>query len=308
VKIDLNIGSDREFSIPGALGRFEVRNLEPGMTLHRVNLRTLDDCNITGDPTPSVTPQITAEVCLTGLGELYCSTGPLLECTESTSMVLRADSGGAGVRFRKGQLVQHVGITMDVDVARQRLPGPLGRKLQSYVEGKGPLDRAESQTFTGELRRLARELMKNNRTSVSRRMREHGMALQLFAEVLHRLDETDRPGIRRREPWEIDIARNIERQIIGDPKTMLDPADLSGQYQLPADQLETIFRDRHGSSLAEFQRNHRLELARALLRESDLQIKQIAFEAGYTQVSNFSRAYSRHFGEPPKETRWRSQA
>jgi len=63
------------------------------------------------------------------------------------------------------------------------------------------------------------------------------------------------------------------------------------------------FRLLFGETTSEFVRRQRLELARDLLRTSDLQIQQIAQRAGYAHHGSFTAAFTRQFGCAPKELR-----
>ena len=51
----------------------------------------------------------------------------------------------------------------------------------------------------------------------------------------------------------------------------------------------------------------RLELARRMLGDSELKIVEVAAELGYTDSANFTRAFRRWTGVPPREFR-RAQA
>jgi transcriptional regulator GlxA family with amidase domain len=48
----------------------------------------------------------------------------------------------------------------------------------------------------------------------------------------------------------------------------------------------------------------RLERARQFLRETTLPVLDVALATGFTSASQFARAYSRAFGEPPSRTRF----
>jgi len=65
----------------------------------------------------------------------------------------------------------------------------------------------------------------------------------------------------------------------------------------------TGFRQLFGETTAEFVRRQRLELARDLLRTSDLQVQQIARRAGYAHHGSFTAAFTRQFGYSPKQVR-----
>lgn len=58
-----------------------------------------------------------------------------------------------------------------------------------------------------------------------------------------------------------------------------------------------------GQSPSELIEEMRMTKARDLITSTDLPISQIIFEVGYTELSNFSRAFKRYFGEPPSNVR-----
>lgn len=63
------------------------------------------------------------------------------------------------------------------------------------------------------------------------------------------------------------------------------------------------FRYLFGETTSAFVRRQRLELAHELLRNSDLQVQQIARRAGYAHHGSFTAAFTRQFGYAPKEVR-----
>jgi AraC-like DNA-binding protein len=65
------------------------------------------------------------------------------------------------------------------------------------------------------------------------------------------------------------------------------------------------FRRQFGLSTSEFVRRRRMEVARELLHDSDLQVRQVAHAVGYSHHSTFTAAFARHFGVAPKTLRGR---
>ncbi len=63
------------------------------------------------------------------------------------------------------------------------------------------------------------------------------------------------------------------------------------------------FRQLFGESIAAFVRRQRLEFAHTLLQTSDLQVREIARQAGYAHHGSFTTAFSRQFGFAPKQLR-----
>ena len=50
-------------------------------------------------------------------------------------------------------------------------------------------------------------------------------------------------------------------------------------------------------------KEHRMERAAALLRETDLSVAEIAGQVGYESQSKFTAAFKEQFGQLPKEYR-----
>ncbi|WP_433457645.1 helix-turn-helix transcriptional regulator [Pseudochelatococcus sp.] len=97
--------------------------------------------------------------------------------------------------------------------------------------------------------------------------------------------------------------------------------DIAGMFRLPAFSL-TMVAEKHGISpryvqalfeesgttFTEYVRKLRLELARHRLSDPAhrrVRISEIAFEAGFSDLSNFNRLFRRHFGDSPSGIRAR---
>jgi transcriptional regulator GlxA family with amidase domain len=66
-------------------------------------------------------------------------------------------------------------------------------------------------------------------------------------------------------------------------------------------QLERSFRSHIGCGVHEHYLALRLGRSRQLLRETSLSILEVALAAGFASASQFSRAFRRAFGFPPRE-------
>ncbi len=64
-----------------------------------------------------------------------------------------------------------------------------------------------------------------------------------------------------------------------------------------------VFKGMVGEGLMEHVRRLRLERAAARLKQTDMPVTTIAFEAGYDAHSAFTRAFQRMFGDPPSRFR-----
>jgi AraC-like DNA-binding protein len=104
------------------------------------------------------------------------------------------------------------------------------------------------------------------------------------------LSDTDREKLA--------LARSI---IMTDLESKLTLAMLAEQVGLNRTKLALGFKEIYGEPLQTYWRERRLAYARELLRERKVTVTQIAFDLGYSDLSSFTRAFSRKFGVLPKE-------
>jgi AraC-like DNA-binding protein len=81
--------------------------------------------------------------------------------------------------------------------------------------------------------------------------------------------------------------------------------ELSRMVSLSHSRLSHLFKAALGVSLNSFLSNRRVERAAQLVRSTEMQIKEITYDAGYKQVPSFVRAFHKRFGASP--TRYRRQ-
>jgi AraC-like DNA-binding protein len=76
--------------------------------------------------------------------------------------------------------------------------------------------------------------------------------------------------------------------------------DLAAHVQMSSSSLHQHFRQLTAMSPLQYQKWLRLNEARRLMLNEDLDAASAAFEVGYESPSQFSREYTRLFGAPPK--------
>jgi transcriptional regulator GlxA family with amidase domain len=97
----------------------------------------------------------------------------------------------------------------------------------------------------------------------------------------------------------LGVLRAMERSIeVPQPR-----AALAREAGISLRQLERLFQHHIGHGIHRHYRWLRLERARQLLRETSLPVLDVALATGFASSSQFARAYSRAFGEPPSTTR-----
>lgn len=80
-------------------------------------------------------------------------------------------------------------------------------------------------------------------------------------------------------------------------------AELSKKCCISQTVLKECFKWMYGENIAAFSRRIRMESAAELLRETDLNVLDVALQVGYVNASKFAKAFHAFFGCNPKEYR-----
>lgn len=99
------------------------------------------------------------------------------------------------------------------------------------------------------------------------------------------------------------LAQDARDMITAAPDAYRSVSDMARQLGTNPTTLRRAFQDAFGQPIFEFVSDYRMEMARDLLRDSPLQIAQIAYRVGYRSPSNFTTAYRRRFGHSPAHDR-----
>ena len=107
----------------------------------------------------------------------------------------------------------------------------------------------------------------------------------------------------REEAEQVKIIREIHDDLAQHMDRRVTIEELAHRYLSNPTTLKTVFKEVYGSSLAAHMKEHRMERAAALLRETDLSVAEIAGQVGYESQSKFTAAFKEQFGQLPKEYR-----
>tara|TARA_R110002050_G_scaffold289831_2_gene442987 strand:+ start:14229 stop:15260 length:1032 start_codon:yes stop_codon:yes gene_type:complete len=100
---------------------------------------------------------------------------------------------------------------------------------------------------------------------------------------------------------ELKRIRKIGQQILKNPAKQYNLEDLSVESGLSQAKLQDGFKFLYTRTVTEFIRHVRLELARDLLKTSDLNISQVVYTIGFTSRSYFSKIFKEKFNVSPNE-------
>lgn len=107
----------------------------------------------------------------------------------------------------------------------------------------------------------------------------------------------------REEAEQVKIIREIHDHLTEHMEQRVTIEELAHQYLINPTTLKTVFKEVYGNSLAAHMKEHRMEKAASLLRETDLSVAEIAGQVGYESQSKFTAAFKEQFGQLPKEYR-----
>lgn len=129
-------------------------------------------------------------------------------------------------------------------------------------------------------------------------------------------EETAASGLRFREPprppqkrpgslSESDIAvlQRIFRYVEEHLPTELKREEIAHLVHFHPVYLSRFFKSRTGTSLSRYIANRRIEMAKALLSQSELQVSHIVHRLGYFNPSHFTRAFKQATGFTPSQYR-----
>lgn len=78
-------------------------------------------------------------------------------------------------------------------------------------------------------------------------------------------------------------------------------SDICEAMQMSRSQLYRKFKALTNRSVSDYFRSFRLHRAKELLKTTDLNVTQVAFEVGFKDLSHFSKAFANEFGFPPSQ-------
>ena len=103
----------------------------------------------------------------------------------------------------------------------------------------------------------------------------------------------------REEAEQVKIIREIHDRLTEHMEQRVTIEELSHRYLINPTTLKTVFKEVYGNSLAAHMKEHRMEKAAALLRETDMSVAEIAGQVGYESQSKFTAAFKEQFGQLP---------
>lgn len=107
----------------------------------------------------------------------------------------------------------------------------------------------------------------------------------------------------RSEAEQVQLIRQIHDYMLAHMDRRITIDELTHLYPINPTTLKEVFKDVYGTSVAAHLKEHRLEKAAQLLRETELSVADVARQVGYESQSKFTAAFKEQYGQLPKEYR-----
>lgn len=134
-------------------------------------------------------------------------------------------------------------------------------------------------------------------------LRDRFMEAKLSELICLTLAHVAKPGVQLSHSEREQLSIEAAAEMLSTLGQRLSIADLSRRVGLNRSKFITGFRDRYGTTPAEFARAKQLDHARKLITETCSSMFEIAELTGFTSQSSFSRAYRARFDTSPREDR-----
>lgn len=174
------------------------------------------------------------------------------------------------------------------------------------ADGQGQEFRSSTLPIQSRMVMSVQDVLSCPFRSISRRAYMRSKALELLSTLIHVLEAgTERRGgagigVSAADAERLARARDIMTENLESNLTL---AELARRVSLNRTKLAVGFKAIYGISVQAYWRDAKLSRARELLMQPNARITEVALSLGYSELSSFTRAFTRKFGFLPREYR-----
>jgi len=206
--------------------------------------------------------------------------------------------------YSKGTRVQLVGIHFKSSLVRKFLKKDIFHYITEYSQSR--LKGHDKTSISEEENKLLREIFETHLSEEFGRLVLYNRILLLVEKTLNRLLLNELPASKKQRPIEKDVDRLKEvEKILSKKELKRFPSikELSQIALMSSSKLKTSFKEVYGMKLYEFYNHHRLSKAKRWIETGETNIKEAAYRIGFSNLSNFSKAFKKEFGMLPSRIR-----
>lgn len=185
------------------------------------------------------------------------------------------------------------------------LPGITGYRAKEYVEHAGFTKRAPIRRVNceKELNTYIDGILEAHQLSYTDELKRNGYLMLFFATLMEDYKKTV-PGMANQHSYPGGVyVKHAMDYIAYHYREKIKINELADYIGVNRSYLTSSFKKAIGCSPQEYLVNLRMEKAREMLRNTDMQINAIAAAVGYQDQLAFSKIFKQHFGASPKAYR-----
>jgi AraC-like DNA-binding protein len=284
----------------GWTGRFDRTGFNSGFHVHigALDVRENSEINVTGGGGEAV---ISAFAVTKGRAKLKPIGHPAIPFLPRTALVQHNRNRQAAFLLPGKQRMEFFSVAAPPSVYVSLLDGKVtpGFALLLDQGGDQRLIWRQVPMRPGLFRLIGEAGNASNLAEPMKRLRLEGIALQWLAELLDQLEDQPRTHAQLNGDEKRRVREARARLIadLGQPPTVSATAEEVG---LSLKRLLHGFKEIYGETPVQLLRRERLSLARRLVEEGKLPLKDVAWRVGYHYVTNFVNAFTAEYGVSPR--------
>lgn len=208
--------------------------------------------------------------------------------------------------FAPNTPIQLVGLYFSDDFLRRHIRKDILDSLIQYADNPATPGSREAILF--EYRSVLEDIFGADSSSPLLHLLLHNRVQLLMEKFLHSFLAKANFPLPDGKAWTKGKEKDIEAlrsivQILTDSHINKFPSidTLSRTAMMSSTKLKTRFKQIYGMKLYEFYNRNRLEQAREMLKTGNFSVKQVGINIGFSNLSNFAKAFRKEFGVLPKE-------
>ena len=302
--------SHRTLTIPRELGEgtLQAAHLPEGISFLVLNFTLNDDLQFLSEETPS--PGLCLFFNQIKASELYIvrENGSHLSDKSPTRGHIQLYSTGhtKETTFSRNSRMKGLGIFFPSSFLHRHVQKQILSDLFQYADRQPTAGYTEPISF--ECRQLLEDIFGADPASPLHHLLLHNRALLLAEKFLSAFLTRSTISLSDGKIWTKGREKDLEAlkgivRILSDNQLNKFPSieALSKTAMMSSTKLKSRFKQIYGMKLYEFYNRHRLEQAKEMLKTGNFSVKQVGVNIGFSNLSNFAKAFKKEFGVLPKE-------
>lgn len=237
-----------------------------------------------------------------GAVDLRLPDAPRFHVNHTQGLMFSPKVGTSRAFYEGGTNINLVTFNASIHVLEEMMEHDPSHELEALLNEDHSQGCIVPVPVSREMRVLFASTHSSELTGILRHIQLEGIALHLLALQLHAIGNTSNPSEEK------SLSASIERKILEAREYLLSDlyapptlSKLSASAGMSERRLNTCFKILFGATAFELLHNERLEIARQILETEDVLLKQVSHRVGYNHVTNFINAFTRRFGQPPRQ-------